>query len=81
MDKTDIKLLKLTQDGIPILPEPFKHIAGELGLSEKEILERLNNMVKEGVIRRFGALSGTGQLGLRQMPCAHGTFRMKKWKK
>ena len=41
MDKIDLKLLKTIQDGIPIVSEPFKHIAEEVGLSEKEVLERL----------------------------------------
>lgn len=64
MDKIDIKLLKSTQDGIPIVPEPFKHIAGELGLSENDVLERLNNLAKEGVIRRFGASIGHRAIGI-----------------
>lgn len=64
MDKIDIKLLKSTQDGIPIMPEPFKHIARELGLTENDVLERLNNLAKEGVIRRFGASIGHRAIGI-----------------
>ena len=64
MDKTDIQLLKLTQDGIPIEPEPFKKIAGELGISEDEILDRIEKLIKEGVIRRFGASIGHRAIGI-----------------
>lgn len=64
MDKIDIKILKLTQDGIPIVPEPFKHIAEDLCISENDVLDRLNNLVKEGVIRRFGASIGHRAIGI-----------------
>lgn len=64
MDKIDIKLLKSTQDGIPIVSEPFKNIARELGLTENDVLERLNNLAKEGVVRRFGASIGHRAIGI-----------------
>ncbi len=64
MNKTDKKLLKYTQDGIPIAPEPFKAIAEELELSETEVIERLNSMIKAGVIRRFGASIGHRVIGI-----------------
>lgn len=64
MDKIDILLLKSSQDGIPLAPEPFKQIAAELGLTEDEVLSRLNNLIKEGVIRRFGASIGHRAIGI-----------------
>jgi len=64
MDKTDIQLLKLTQDGIPIEQEPFRQIAEELGISGDEILERIEKLLKEGVIRRFGASIGHRAIGI-----------------
>ena len=64
MDELDIKLLKSTQDGIPIVEEPFKKIAKELGITENEVLERLRSLIKEGVIRRFGASIGHRAIGI-----------------
>lgn len=64
MDAIDKQLLKSIQDGIPIVSEPFKHIAEELELSEGEVLRRLNNLMKEGVIRRFGASIGHRVIGI-----------------
>ena len=64
MDKIDLKLLKTIQDGIPIVSEPFKHIAARVGLSETEVLERLHNLGKEGAIRRFGASIGHRAIGI-----------------
>ena len=64
MDEIDIRLLRLTQDGIPIVPEPFRRIADEIGISEDEVLRRLENLIKEGVIRRFGASIGHRSIGI-----------------
>ncbi|MDD5472979.1 MAG: AsnC family transcriptional regulator [Candidatus Methanoperedens sp.] len=64
MDQIDIKLLKSIQDGIPLVSEPFKYIAEELGLSENEVITRLTNLTKDGVIRRFGASIGHRVIGI-----------------
>lgn len=64
MDQIDLQLLKSTQDGIPVVSEPFRHIAKQLALSEDDVLERLNNLIKEGVIRRFGASIGHRVIGI-----------------
>lgn len=64
MNKIDIQLLKSIQDGIPIVSEPFKHIAGKLSLSEDEVMKRLDDMIRTGVIRRFGASIGHRAIGI-----------------
>ncbi|MFZ3382804.1 MAG: siroheme decarboxylase subunit beta [Candidatus Methanoperedens sp.] len=64
MDQIDLKLLKTIQDGIPIVSEPFKYIAKEVGLSETDVLARVHNLVKEGAIRRFGASIGHRAIGI-----------------
>lgn len=64
MDEIDIKLLKLTQDGIPLSHSPFAEVAKELGLSEEEVVSRLKNLQKEGKIRRFGASIGHRLIGI-----------------
>jgi len=64
MDSTDVRLLQLIQNGIPIVPEPFAGIAGELGISQEEVLSRLEDMLEEGVIRRFGASIGHRVIGI-----------------
>ena len=64
MDEIDIQLLKLMQDGIPVVPGPFRQIAGELGVSEDDVLERIEALIKKGVIRRFGASIGHRVIGI-----------------
>ncbi len=64
MDEIDKTLLKLMQDGIPIVSEPFRQIAEKLALTEDEVIERLENMVKEGAVRRFSASIGHRVIGI-----------------
>lgn len=60
MDKTDVKLLKLMQDGIPITHSPFKGFASELGISEQEVVDRLKTSRKLGRSVALQLQSGTG---------------------
>ncbi len=64
MDKIDRLLLKSTQDGIPIVPKPFLEISKEIGIPEDEVITRLESLVKNGVIRRFGASIGHRSIGI-----------------
>ena len=64
MDKTDVELLKLVQDGIAITHSPFKILAAELGISEQEVVDRLKSLQKAGKIRRFAASIGHRAIGI-----------------
>ncbi|MDV0445329.1 hypothetical protein MmiAt1_09030 [Methanimicrococcus sp. At1] len=63
MDETDEKLIRLIQDGIEFTHAPFAKAAGELGISEDEVVSRLKKLVEEKKIRRFGASIGHIALG------------------
>ncbi|HSV48891.1 MAG TPA: AsnC family transcriptional regulator [Candidatus Acidoferrales bacterium] len=54
MDKIDRKLIAETEKGIPITPQPFEEIAKDLGITPQEVIIRLQELKKSGVIRRFG---------------------------
>ncbi|HEY9246061.1 MAG TPA: siroheme decarboxylase subunit beta [Candidatus Methanoperedens sp.] len=64
MKTNDIKLLKSIQDGIPIVAKPFEQIADKLRISENEVLDRIDGMMKKGIIRRFGASIGHRVIGI-----------------
>lgn len=61
---TDNEILKAIQDGVPITREPFKEVAERLGLSEAELIKRLQEMKDRGVIRRFSANINQRRLGI-----------------
>lgn len=64
MDETDRKLLKMMQDGIPLVKRPFAEVASSLGIAEDEVLQRLQSLLEEGVIRRIGASIAHRKIGI-----------------
>ena len=62
---TDLRLLAAIQDGLPLDPRPFARVAETAGLSEQEVIARLDRLVGEGVIRRFGVVVRHHELGYR----------------
>lgn len=64
MDDIDEKIIRLTQNGIPLKGSPFAEIASELGISEQEVVDRLKKMKEREEIRRFGASIGHRDVGI-----------------
>jgi DNA-binding Lrp family transcriptional regulator len=64
VDDSDLQLLKLAQSGVPITSQPYLAWAKELGWSEEEVIRRLSDLEKEGIIRRFAATIGHRALGI-----------------
>ena len=62
-DATDRRLLHAIADGLPLTPRPFETLAGELGVGEDEVLERLQRLIDGGVITRFGVVVRHRELG------------------
>jgi len=55
LTELDKKIIASIQGDIPITERPYLEIAEHLGISEELLLERLEKLCDEGVIRRFGA--------------------------
>jgi siroheme decarboxylase len=64
VDDSDLQLLKLAQSGVPITSQPYLEWAKTLGWSEEEVIDRLSDLEKEGIIRRFAATIGHRALGI-----------------
>ena len=56
MDEFERALIVATQRGLPLVPRPYAALAGQLGCSEREVIEGLRNMLLSGRIRRIGAV-------------------------
>jgi len=70
MDATDRELLNLLQDGLPLCERPFLALAEQLGISEREAVDRAQAMRQAGVIRRFGGVFNSRSLGFSTTLCA-----------
>lgn len=65
IDKIDRRLILLTQSGLPLASRPYHSLATELGLSAKEVMQRLQAMLDSGVIRRIAAVPNHYALGYK----------------
>jgi len=65
VDFIDEKILKRVERQFPISSCPYQDLAGELGLSEEEVISRIARLKKKGVIKRIGALFDSEKLGLK----------------
>jgi siroheme decarboxylase len=64
LDDLDKKLLQELQDNFPLVQHPWLSISELLGISENEVLFRLERLTKEGVIDRIGAVLDSAKIGL-----------------
>lgn len=57
------EILSRIQKKFPLVPKPFEAIAEELGMSEKEVLDILQEQKKSNIIRQTSAIFDTKRLG------------------
>ncbi len=62
-EEIDLRLLSLVQEKFPLTPRPFQELGRLLGLEEREVIERLNCLQKEGLVRRIGPILDLRRLG------------------
>ncbi len=63
LDDRDLRLLEALQDGLPLVPRPFAALAVATGLSQDEVLTRIETLGEADVIRRFGVIVRHRELG------------------
>jgi len=63
LDAFDKTLLNLLQKGIPLEERPFARIGEQMGLSEREVIERVARYKRDGLVRQIGAIFATRSLG------------------
>jgi DNA-binding Lrp family transcriptional regulator len=56
MDEIDRRIINALQVGFPICDAPYQQVAGQLGLTEQVLLERLQTLLDKGTLSRFGPL-------------------------
>jgi DNA-binding Lrp family transcriptional regulator len=64
IDDVDRALIRATQSGLPFDPQPYALIAGQIGVSEAEVMERFGRMIDKGIVRRIGLVPNHYKLGL-----------------
>ena len=63
LDDVDRALIRATQGGLPLAANPYQQIADTLELTEAEVITRLENFLRIGIIRRIGVVPNHYRLG------------------
>lgn len=63
LDELDKKIISAMQDEFPLVLEPYREIADKIGISEQELLDRLERYKKSGQIRKMGAVLRHREVG------------------
>jgi DNA-binding Lrp family transcriptional regulator len=54
LDDLERRIIHHLQGDLPLTARPFAVLAGEIGISEEELLERIKLQKERGILRRFG---------------------------
>jgi DNA-binding Lrp family transcriptional regulator len=70
MDSIDAGIVNCLQEGLPVCPRPFDDVAASLGLSVDELLSRLQRLLDDRVLTRFGPMYNAESMGGALSLCA-----------
>ena len=63
MDDIDRRLINALQGGFPIAGRPFAEVGAMLGLDEQEVIDRLQTLLDDRTLSRFGPMIDVDRLG------------------
>lgn len=63
MNELEARIVRATQGGLPLVPEPWRAVAESLGLAPEAVMESLRRMLADGRIRRIGVVPNHYRLG------------------
>src|SRR3990170_1374773 len=63
MDATDRKIVNALQGGFPVSERPYAEAATKLGIGEDDLIRRLDTMLSDGTLTRFGPMYHAERLG------------------
>lgn len=63
MDETDRKIVNALQGGFPLCERPYLEVASRLGMAEEELIARLDKLLADKVLTRFGPLYNAERMG------------------
>ncbi|MFL9675424.1 MULTISPECIES: Lrp/AsnC family transcriptional regulator [Pseudomonas] len=63
MDELDRQLINRLQHGLPLVRQPWQQVAEELHCPPSELLDRLHDLLEDGMLTRFGPMFDIERLG------------------
>jgi len=65
LSRLDIKIIRKIQEDLPLVPEPYKQIAQDIGITEIELINKIKEYCSSGIIRRFGTILNHRNVGFK----------------
>lgn len=63
LDKTDKQILQLLQEDFPLNKNPWKELSLKTGIPENQLMTRIENLQKGGVLRKIGPVVDPVKMG------------------
>jgi len=63
MDDIDRHIINSLQEGFPVCDRPYQGVAFKLGLTESELIDRIQILLDNGTLTRFGPLYNAELMG------------------
>ena len=70
LDEIDRHLINRLQDGLPLVSTPFETIAAELGVTQKDVCDRIERLLAARILTRFGPFYDAAAMGGAFCLCA-----------
>ncbi len=65
LDSVDRRLIEGIQEGLPLTIRPYAAIGRDIGMSEAQVINRLQNLLAQGLIKRLGIVVRHHELGYK----------------
>ena len=65
IEPLDRAIIEATQEGLPLVPEPYHAVAERIGADPQLVMQRIAAMQQRGIIRRIGAVPNHYALGYK----------------
>ncbi|MEA1890414.1 MAG: AsnC family transcriptional regulator [Pseudomonadota bacterium] len=63
LNDLDRKIINVLQSGFPLSKEPFAEVAGQMGIDEAELISRLQHLLENKILSRFGPMYDAQKMG------------------
>jgi DNA-binding Lrp family transcriptional regulator len=63
MDEMDRKIINVLQSGFPLSQEPYAEVAAQIGMTEAELISRLQSLLDNKTLSRFGPMYDAQKMG------------------
>lgn len=65
IDQIDRQIIEVTQGGLPLVAEPYQQVAATVGIPAEELMQRMQRMLDNEIIRRIGLVPNHYTLGYK----------------